>query len=138
MNDITIAQCNYYNDQYLLIVLIWYRPGSIVAELKLLFKQKVADDTAVAPLKKAVENGNLGPLTVNPDSLKIVNEFEDEGNLKTLCNENSISNSPLLMVVASIHAQKGVDEDAAAEAVAPDLGITITMAISIAQEPRQF
>ena len=91
-----------------------------MAEFKLLFKQKVADDTAVAPLKKAVENGNLGPLTVNPDSLKIVNEFEDEGNLKTLCNENCIGNSPLLMVVASIHAQKGVDEDAAAEAVAPD------------------
>lgn len=40
-----------------------------MAEFKLLFKQKVADDTAVAPLKKAVENGNLGPLTVNPDSL---------------------------------------------------------------------
>lgn len=49
-----------------------------MAEFKLLFKQKVADDTAVAPLKKAVENGNLGPLTVNPESLKIVNEFEDE------------------------------------------------------------
>ena len=69
MNDVTIAQCNYYNDQYLSIPLIWYRPGSVVVEFRLLFKQKVSDDTAMAPLKKAVENGNPYPMTVNPASV---------------------------------------------------------------------
>lgn len=58
------------------VQIVKFRPGSVVAEVKLLFKQKVLDDTAVAPLKKAVENGNLGPLNVNPESLKIMNEYE--------------------------------------------------------------
>ena len=39
-----------------------------MAEFKLLFKQKVSDDTAMAPLKKAVENGNPCLMTVNPAS----------------------------------------------------------------------
>ena len=135
MNDVTIAQCDYYNDQYLSIPLIWYRPGSVVVEFKLLFKKKVSDDTAVAPLKKAVQNGTLGPLPVNPESLKIIDRIQDEGNLKPLCSKNSICNSPLVITVGSIDARTGVDENAVAEAAAPDLGITRTMAISEAQEP---
>nr|XP_058945176.1 von Willebrand factor D and EGF domain-containing protein-like [Pocillopora verrucosa] len=54
-----------------------FRRGSVVVEFKLLFKEKVTDETAVAPLKKAVDNGNLGPLAVNPASLRIVKEDED-------------------------------------------------------------
>ena len=52
-----------------------------MAEFKLLFKRKVSEEKAVAPLKKAVEDGNLGPLTVDPESLKIMKE-DDEGNRK--------------------------------------------------------
>ena len=59
--------------------------------LKLLFKEKVTDETAVAPLKKAVDNGNLGPLAVNPASLRIVRE--DEGNLRTFSTRNISSSS---------------------------------------------
>ena len=69
MNDVTIARCNYCNDRFLSIPLIWYWLGSVVAEFKLLFKQKVSDDTAMAPLKNAAENGNPYPMTVNPASV---------------------------------------------------------------------
>ena len=57
-----------------------------MVEFKLLFKEKVTDEKAVAPLKKAVDNGNLGPLAVNPASLRIVKE--DEGNLRTFSTRN--------------------------------------------------
>ena len=106
-----------------------------MVEFKLLFKKNVSDDTAVAPLKKTVQNGTLGPLPVNPESLKIIDRIQDEGNLKPLCSKNSICNSPLVIAVGFIDARTGVDENAAVEAVAPDLGITRTMAISVAQEP---
>lgn len=62
-----------------------------MVEFKLLFKEKVTDETAVAPLKKAVDNGNLGPLAVNSASLRIVKE--DEGNLRTFSNISSSSSS---------------------------------------------
>lgn len=62
-----------------------------MVEFKLLFKEKVTDETAVAPLKKAVDNGNLGPLAVNPASLRIVKE--DEGNLRTFSTRNISSSS---------------------------------------------
>ena len=93
-----------------------------MVEFKLIFKKKVSDDTAVAPLKKAVQNGTLGPLPVNPESLKIIDRIQDEGNLKPLCSKNSICNSPLVIAVGSIDARTGVDQNAVAEAVAPDLG----------------
>lgn len=62
-----------------------------MVEFKLLFKEKVTDETAVAPLKKAVDNGNLGPLAVNSASLRIVKE--DEGNLRTFSTRNISSSS---------------------------------------------
>lgn len=62
-----------------------------MVEFKLLFKEKVTDETAVAPLKKALDNGNLGPLAVNPASLRIVKE--DEGNLRTFSTRNISSSS---------------------------------------------
>ncbi|XP_022787244.1 protein eyes shut-like [Stylophora pistillata] len=62
------------------VKIIAFRPGSIVAEFKLLFNQKVSDDTAVAPLKTAVKEGSLGPLIVIPDSVKIKMEHEDPTN----------------------------------------------------------
>lgn len=62
-----------------------------MVEFKLLFKEKVTDETAVAPLKKAVDNGNLGPLAVNPASLRIVKEAE--GNLRTFSTRNISSSS---------------------------------------------
>lgn len=62
-----------------------------MVEFKLLFKEKVTEETAVAPLKKAVDNGNLGPLAVNPASLRIVKE--DEGNLRTFSTRNISSSS---------------------------------------------
>lgn len=62
-----------------------------MVEFKLLFKEKVTDEIAVAPLKKAVDNGNLGPLAVNPASLRIVKE--DEGNLRTFSTRNISSSS---------------------------------------------
>ena len=58
------------------VFFFFVRPGSVVAEFKLLFKRKVSEEKAVAPLKKAVEDGNLGPLTVDPDSLKIMKNVE--------------------------------------------------------------
>lgn len=61
-----------------------------MVEFKLLFKEKVTDETAVAPLRKAVDNGSLGPLAVQPASLRIVKE--DEGNLQTF-STSSISSS---------------------------------------------
>ena len=56
------------------------RPGSVVAEFQLFFKNKLEDDRALIPLKKAVQDGKLGPLSVDPASLKIMNDAE--GNSK--------------------------------------------------------
>ena len=61
-------------------VLVVIRPGSIVAQFQLLFKNTLEDEKALNPLKKAVEDGNLGPLTVDPESLKIIKDVE--GNRK--------------------------------------------------------
>lgn len=59
------------------VQILAFRRGSVVVEFKLLFKKKVTDETAVAPLRKAVDNGSLGPLAVQPASLRIVKEDED-------------------------------------------------------------
>ena len=51
-----------------------------MAQFQLLFKNILEDEKALNPLKKAVEDGNLGPLTVDPESLKIIKDVE--GNRK--------------------------------------------------------
>ena len=61
-------------------VLVLIRSGSVVAQFQLLFKEILEDEKALNPLKKAVEDGNLGPLTVDPESLKIIKDVE--GNWK--------------------------------------------------------
>jgi len=52
------------------------RPGSVMVEFKVVFKTKVEDEDALAPLKKGVKDGKLGSLNVYPKSLKIVKEVE--------------------------------------------------------------
>lgn len=84
---ISNVKCNSCNCWYRLFCLISFRPGSIVAEFKLLFEQKFSEDKALAPLKKAVANGKLGSLAVDPKSLKILKE--EEGNLQTIFDRNS-------------------------------------------------
>lgn len=78
MDNFAIIQLMYITimKDFLSILFFLVRPGSIVVEFKLLFKRKVSEEKAVAPLKKAVEDGNLGPLTVDPDSLKIMKNVE--------------------------------------------------------------
>lgn len=51
-----------------------FRSGSVVAEFKLIFKTKVEVEEAFAPLKKGVKDGKMGPLSVDPESLKIIKE----------------------------------------------------------------
>ena len=53
-----------------------FRQGSVMVEFKLVFKTKVGDEEALAPLKKGVEDGRMGSLKVYPESLKIVREIE--------------------------------------------------------------
>ena len=55
----------------------YFRPGSVVVEFQLVFKTKVQDEEALAPLKKGVKDGKMGSVNVYPESLKIVKE--DEG-----------------------------------------------------------
>ena len=64
----------------LVSVLVLIRSGSVVAQFQILFKNILEDEKALNPLKKAVEDGNLGPLTVDPESLKIIKDVE--GNRK--------------------------------------------------------
>ena len=64
----------------LVSVLVLIRSGSVVAQFQLLFKNILEDEKALNPLKKAVEDGYLGSLTVDPESLKIIKDVE--GNRK--------------------------------------------------------
>jgi len=41
-----------------------------------LFKNEIGDERALTPLKRAVLDGKLGSLTVDPESLKIMRDFE--------------------------------------------------------------
>lgn len=113
-----------------------------MVEFKLLFKEKVTDETAVAPLKKAVDNGNLGPLAVNPASLRIVKE--DEGNLRTFSNRNisvavavglaiEVALAPALAVtmVAGILSNAWALAEEAALVVAVAVVVTGAIAISV-------
>ena len=64
---------------FISIVLV-LRPGSVVAEFQLSFKNNLEDEKALTPLKRAVQDGKLGSLTVDPESLKIKKDVE--GNWK--------------------------------------------------------
>ena len=57
-----------------------------MAEFKLLFKNKVTEEEALAPLEKAVKTGKVGSLSVDPESLKIVKNTEGKGDNKK-CKE---------------------------------------------------
>ena len=61
------------------------RPGSVVVEFQLSFKNKLEDDSALTPLKKAIQDGKLGPLAVDPESLEI--KKDAEGNCKRISEE---------------------------------------------------
>ena len=63
------------------------RPGSVVVEFELLFRNKLEDEQALAPLKNGIEDGKMGPLDVYPDSLKIIEEVE--GNCKYIQQESN-------------------------------------------------
>lgn len=58
------------------LVSLLFRPGSVMVEFKVVFKTKVEDEDALAPLKKGVKDGKLGSLNVYPESLKIVKVVE--------------------------------------------------------------
>ena len=60
----------------LLVFVVVLRPGSVIAQFQLLFKNKLEDEQALTPLKKAIEDGKLGPLTVDPGFLKIMKGVE--------------------------------------------------------------
>ena len=47
-----------------------------MAEFDLLFKKRLDDEQALAPLKNGIEGGKMGSLDVYPDSLKIIEEAE--------------------------------------------------------------
>ncbi len=49
-----------------------FRSGSVVAEFKLVFKTKVEAEKAFVPLKRGVKDGKMGPLNVDPESLKLI------------------------------------------------------------------
>ena len=65
----------------LVFALVLLRPGSVVAQFQLLFKNILEDEKALTPLKEAVQDGNLGPLTIDAESLKIKKDVE--GNRKS-------------------------------------------------------
>lgn len=49
-----------------------------MAEFKLTFKTKLNDEEALAPLTEGIQDGRMGSLTVDPESLEV--EKEDKGN----------------------------------------------------------
>ena len=58
------------------------RKGSIVVKFKLIFETDVNEQEAKAPLQKAIEDGELGSLKVDPASLKAT---ENEAGTKSTC-----------------------------------------------------
>jgi len=52
------------------VIILSFRRGSIVARFKLVFKSHIGEDEASAPLKKEIEDGELGSMKVDADSLK--------------------------------------------------------------------
>jgi len=59
------------------VKILSFRPGSVVAEFELMFKKRLEDEQALAPLKNGIEDGKMGSLDVYPDSLKIIEEVEE-------------------------------------------------------------
>ena len=49
-----------------------------------MFKNNLEDEKALTPLKKAVQNGKLGSLTVDPESLKIKKDVKGNRNKNDL------------------------------------------------------
>ena len=45
-----------------------------MAQFKLVFKEEIDGEEASAPLKKAIKDGELGSLKVQPDSLKATDD----------------------------------------------------------------
>ena len=52
---------------------VFCRPGSIIADFRLKFNTIVSADEALAPLKKEAAKGKLGILEVEPNSLRLRN-----------------------------------------------------------------
>ena len=50
---------------------VFCRPGSIIADFQLKFNTIVSADEALAPLKKEAAKGKLGILEVEPNSLRL-------------------------------------------------------------------
>ncbi|XP_078371962.1 von Willebrand factor D and EGF domain-containing protein-like isoform X7 [Oculina patagonica] len=75
--EIQITKQYSNDDNFIGVKILSFRPGSVVAEFQLMFKNKLEDEEALAPLKKAAEDGEMGPLSVDPGSLKIIKEDED-------------------------------------------------------------
>ena len=71
-----------------------------MAEFKLIFKTELEDEKALVRLKKGVEDGKLGPLNVDPDSLKIKNEIEGE----SMHLQQSITHKSQLNATTSNHS----------------------------------
>ena len=47
-----------------------------MAEFKLMFKTRLKNEEALAPLKEGIKDGRLGSLNVDPKSLEIKEEIE--------------------------------------------------------------
>jgi len=75
--EIQITEQYSQDDNFIGVEILSFRPGSVVAQFQLLFKNILEDEKALTPLKEAVQDGNLGPLTVDPESLKIKKDVEE-------------------------------------------------------------
>ena len=47
-----------------------------MARFKLIFKTKVDEKEVLTPLMKGVRDGKMGPLSVEPESLKVINDVK--------------------------------------------------------------
>lgn len=59
-----------------------------MAEFKLTFKTKLKDEEALAPLKEGIQDGRMGSLTVDPESLEV--KKEEKGNCSDTLDAVSI------------------------------------------------
>lgn len=67
-----IGGVSYKSFNFLLYLhyVFFFRKGSIILEFQLVFKTKVTAGEALAPLKTEIDDGKLGSLKVDRDSLK--------------------------------------------------------------------
>ncbi|XP_022807283.1 von Willebrand factor D and EGF domain-containing protein-like isoform X1 [Stylophora pistillata] len=75
--EIQITEMYSQEDNFVGVEILSFRPGSVVAQFQLLFKNSLEDEKALTPLKRAIQDGKLGPLTVDPESLKIMKDVEE-------------------------------------------------------------